>query len=566
MKNRLLVIFSVILLMNSNKLYAQGYLRTQGKLIINDNGPILLRGLNLGNWLVNEGYMMEMVPAADAPYEIREKLESMIGEENTDKFYDIYRNHYIQEKDIDTIAKLGFNHVRLPFHYNLLTPEDSPGVYYKEGFKYLDSAIAWAKKRQMYVILDMHCVPGASNAAGHGDSHGKADLWNYKYNQDRFYEVWKYIAKKYVDEPWVGGYDLVNESVNTADQPENKLMREVFIRATDSIRTIDKKHIIYIEGNWYASDFNGLTPPWDNNMVYSFHKYWVPPTTEHMQYLLDIMNNYDVPLWLGEAGENSNNWYFDLIKLLEENNIGWCWWTYKKPNSITAPFKLTFTPGWLRLKDYFKGAIDKPSKDFMTNALLHFAANTTLENSQYKPDVHQAMIRKDYDILSSPWPLASNKIPGRIEAVNYDTGKNGIAYSDRIYETRSGSPFLTWNDNWVGRNDGVDMQVQTDSTGAEYNITGIENGEWVQYTLDIQREGKYRVDFRIASASSGSKIILKIDGKKQKKLKVSSTMGSNTWKILSVSGMELRKGIHILRLNFKKGGFKLNYLNFVYMH
>lgn len=576
MKKRFIYIPVVIILFIfsfSSILKAQGFLRAEGKKIVNDNGPILLRGLNVGNWFVNEGYMMEMIPAADAPHEIEEVFEDLIGKENTVKFFDIWRTHYVQEKDADTIASLGFNHVRLPFHYNLISPEDSPGVYIEKGFAYLDHAIEMFKKRKIYVILDMHCVPGAANAAGHGDSHGAADLWNYKKNQDRLCDIWKVIAKRYVNEPWVGGYDLVNESVNTSDQPENKLMREVFIRVTKAIREVDNNHIVFIEGNWYASDFRGLTPTWDTNMVYSFHKYWVPNTYDHMQYIFDIMNNYNVPLWLGEAGENSNTWYCDHVKLLEENNIGWCWWLYKKPNSITAPFVLKFTPGWLRMKDYFKGAIPKPSKEYATNALLHFAENTTLDNCVFKPDVYQALMRKDYQTISIPWPFANNKAPGRINAIHYDTGRQGIAYKDNVYETNSNNPFSAWNSNWVGRNDGVDMELQSDTVGESYvigvdtvgtdfTVTGIEKGEWLLFTINVEASGKYDLDLRIAAAGPGGKIRFISDDKTICTIGIPSTSGKHNWKTITAKNFILEKGSHKFKLYFSRGNFNLNYFEF----
>ena len=565
---------TIIFVIVSSTVFSQGFLRTNGKKIVNDNGPILLRGLNLGNWFVNEGYMMEMVPKADAPHEIKAVFQDLMGNENAEKFFDLWRTHYVQEEDVDTIAKLGFNHVRLPFHYNLISPMDSPGVYIEKGFAYLDHAIQMFKAKHIYVILDMHCVPGSANAAAHGDSYGAADLWNFKKNQDRLCEIWKTIAKRYVNEPWVGGYDLANESVNTDDMPENKLMREVFIRATKSIREVDKNHIVFVEGNWYASDFRGLTPQWDDNMVYSFHKYWTPNTTEQLQYLFDIMNTCNIPLWEGEAGENSNNWYGDHIKMLEEHNIGWCWWLYKKPNSITAPFALKYTPGWIRLKDYFKGAALKPSREYATNALLHFAVNTTLKNCEFKPDVYQALMRPTFTTKTSPWPFDKNKIPGRLNSTHFDIGKAGLAYKDNVFETNSQNPFTAWNNNWVGRNDGVDMELQSDTVGesyilgrdtvgTDYVVTGIEKGEWILFSVDVEASGTYDVDFRVAAAGDGGKLSMKMDDKNiGKPVNIPGTGGRHNWKTVTAKNFVLEKGKHQLKVLFAKGNFNFNYLTF----
>jgi len=88
---------------------------------------------------------------------------------------------------------------------------------------------------------------------------------------------------------------------------------------------VDNNHIIFIEGNWFANDFPGLTPPWDDNMVYSPHKYLSFNDQASIQWVLDMRNTYNVPLYLGESGENSNVWFRDAIKLLEDNDIGWAW-------------------------------------------------------------------------------------------------------------------------------------------------------------------------------------------------------------------------------------------------
>ena len=96
------------------------------------------------------------------------------------------------------------------------------------------------------------------------------------------------------------------------DQRIKKFLHTV----TDSVRAVDTNHIIFIEGNWYANDFSGLTPPWDNNMVYSPHKYWSKNFQADIQWALDIRDNWNVPIWFGESGENSNTWFRNAIRLL----------------------------------------------------------------------------------------------------------------------------------------------------------------------------------------------------------------------------------------------------------
>jgi endoglucanase len=44
----------------------------------------------------------------------------------------------------------------------------------------------------------------------------------------------------------------------------------------------------------------------------------------------NIGTGYNVPIWLGESGENTDQWIQQFVSVLEKNDIGWCFWPYKK--------------------------------------------------------------------------------------------------------------------------------------------------------------------------------------------------------------------------------------------
>ena len=152
----------------------------------------------------------------------------------------------------------------------------------------------------------------------------------------------------------MGGYDLINEPVITSGSQKWKL-RDLYVAITDSIRTVDANHLIFAEGNIYGTDFSNLTPAWDANMAFSIHNYWtdVPASNIDLQKLR--ADNENIPLWLGESGENSNVWYNSEIQDLEARNIGWCWWLHKKINSVTAPYAPSITAGYQQILNYWKG-------------------------------------------------------------------------------------------------------------------------------------------------------------------------------------------------------------------
>jgi endoglucanase len=298
--------------------FAQGYLKADGKRIVNGDGQeILLKGMGLGGWMLQEGYMLQTSDFANTQHELKAKITNLVGQSGMEAFYDSWLKNHIRKIDVDSLAAWGFNSIRLPMHYNLFTlpvemePVPGTNTWLDKGFQLTDSLLSWCSKNKVYLILDLHAAPGGQ---GHDQAISdydpqKPSLWTSKANRDKTVALWKRIAGHYKNEPWIGGYDLLNET--NWELPDNALLRQLYEEITDSIRTVDNNHLIFIEGNWWANDFTGLTPAWDSNMAYSFHKYWSYNNTAEIQWILDIRNNNNVPVWMGEAGENSNTWFRD---------------------------------------------------------------------------------------------------------------------------------------------------------------------------------------------------------------------------------------------------------------
>jgi aryl-phospho-beta-D-glucosidase BglC (GH1 family) len=103
------------------QLHAQGFLKTDGKKIVNEKGEnVLLRGVGLGGWMLQEGYMLRVHNEAQQ-HRIRQRLEELTSPQQVQEFYDAWLKNYIRKIDIDSMHAWGFNSVRLPMHYNLYT-------------------------------------------------------------------------------------------------------------------------------------------------------------------------------------------------------------------------------------------------------------------------------------------------------------------------------------------------------------------------------------------------------------------------------------------------------------
>ena len=389
------------LIVQGENVLSQGFLRVEGKQIVNEKGEnVLLRGIGLGGWMLQEPYMLQLSKVAGTQTEIKSRISELIGQKNCEEFYKSYLNNMITEKDIDSLKKWGFNSVRLPMHYNLFTlpvdkePVAGQNTWLETGFKLTDNLLSWCKKNKIYLILDLHAAPG-----GQGNDRPIADvdtlkpnLWNSEENQKKTIALWRRLSVRYKNEEWIGGYDLINETNYKLEG--NESLKKLFLAITQKIREVDNKHIIFIEGNQFANDYTGLTPPWDNNMVYSFHKYWNATTVETIQKYLDIREKYNVPFWMGESGENNNEWFRAVINLLETNNLGWSWWTVKKIGSERSLMTISKPAGYQKVIDYWSGKGVKPAVEEAKTSFMQLAENVKIEKCKVNYAVINALFGK----------------------------------------------------------------------------------------------------------------------------------------------------------------------------
>jgi len=537
----------------------QGFVHVEDGEIVDGNGdPILLRGFGLGGWLVPEGYMLHnlgWIDGFESPTQIEGHVEALIGEELAEQFWVEYRNNYVAQADIDQIAEWGFNHLRIPFHYKQFYSESDSEV--PIGYAIIDTLITWCEPYNMYIILDMHCAPGAQNSGPISDSDGTARLWLEEENKELTIQIWREIAEYYSDETLIAGYDLINEPVLPSGVSLEEF-RQLYIDITDAIREVDTNHIVYIEGNWYGTDFSGLTPPWDGNMSYSFHKYWSETTLATIQSYISMSQQYNIPLWMGESGENSNSWYYEVfIELLEANNIGWNFWTHKKVEKISSPFSAIVTPQYQTLINYWSGSGAEPSATYAQAALLTFVNSLKIENCAFSPGVIASLTDPEYGEISKPY--STHSIPGIVPAVEYDIGAWGISYTDSDYYNNGDG---NYNDGWTFRNDGVDVESNGNQNGMPYNVGWTEAGEWLGYTIEDVTPGTYDINISIASTSSNGMFFAQLNGENLSVVQVPNTGGWYNWQDVTIPSVEIIEGSKFFKIQIVQAGFNIESIEF----
>ena len=151
-------------------------------------------------------------------------------------------------------------------------------------------------------------------------------------------------------------------------------------------------------------------------------------------------------------------------------------------------------------------------------------------------------------------------IPGKIEAENYDVGGHNKAFYDNDRE----------NQGKAYREDEVDVVDISDSkcgdaACAGYAIGYTNDGEWVEYTIDVAADAKYDITANIATAFETSAMQLFIDDKEITESVVAPKVDSvwTTYKVIDVGSVDLKKGEHVLKLLITGGYLNVDWIQFV---
>ena len=379
-------ILSILLLLTLCAASASAqYVHTQGKEIVDAHGKVLhLHGTNLGNWMVTEGYMWHFDGGPQSEREIEEFVSEMLGPTRSAAFWKTYRDTYITRADIHQIKAAGFDSIRIPIHWKLFQTPDA------EGFQLLDRVIGWCHDEGLLVVIDLHAAPGGQTGANIDDSNGWPWLYTDEAMQLKTIDLWKQIAHRYRNETAILGYDLLNEPLPHYPQMRqfDDLLEPLYKRITAAIRTEDTHHAIILGGNQWDSQFAIFHQPFDPNLIYQLHTYWAPTEQATIQRFVDFRDKYNVPIWLGESGENNDKWIADFARLLEKNDIGWAFWPYKKMDATSSPVTFAQPDHWSEITTYAKfdrnlSHIEDREKQRPSQQVIDAAFASLLENIKF---------------------------------------------------------------------------------------------------------------------------------------------------------------------------------------
>ncbi|MBX9946678.1 MAG: glycoside hydrolase family 5 protein [Reyranella sp.] len=352
---------------------ADPLVRIEGKnFVAPDGATIHLKGISLGNWLMPEGYMFKF-EVAKSPRQIFGAFDRLLGPERAAAFWRQYRDTYITQEDIRFIKSVGFNMVRVPLHWRLFMTED--GGIDGEGWALLDRVVGWAAVSGLYVIPDLHAAPGGQTGINHDDGPGYPLMFYVPRDRALTIKLWRAIAERYAGNPTILGYDILNEPIAPYHDTATLNVRlEPFYRqVTAAIRAVDPERIVILAAGQWSSNFDMFGPPFAKNLAYTYHSFWASTKRDSIQRHLNFANRYNVPLFLGETGELTDEWNAGFRALHERHGIGWSFWTYKNLDTPSTVVSIPRPAGWAEIVAFADGRrADRPADEVVNRAVAQY--------------------------------------------------------------------------------------------------------------------------------------------------------------------------------------------------
>lgn len=496
----------------------KGFLHADGTKIVNEMGEeIILTGWGLGNWLLCEGYMWLSYKSKrfDRPHRIEQVIRELTGSNYSEQFWKRFREEYITKDDIRAMAELGYNSVRIPFDWQIFMEDEEEIIWKEEGFLLIDRCLDWCEEYGIYAFLDLHGAPGGQTGANIDNCVDDvprlfidADKW------DKGIKLWEKMALRYRDRWIVGGYDLLNEPIRPAMNGTDfdYLLPELarfYEEAIAAIRRIDKKHMLSIEGHHWSTDTSVFYKKYDDNMVLHFHRYGCMPDITVYEEFMQLSEQLQVPLWLGETGENVNEWFTAMYPLAVNCGFGYNLWPWKKMVRENSPCSIRKPENWEKIIGYAEGG-PHPGYQEARKILNEYLDHISYANCEHHPEVTKAVFRE----------------PGcRVRATDFEhfPGK-GISYSGKRvengfagYRRNTGMGIIElYNTNQRERKFAFDSMWDrfglelTEGEFAEYTIHRVEEGATV--ALELYCEGDTQLLLTQESKVIGTLKIIKQEG------------------------------------------------------
>jgi endoglucanase len=525
-------------------------LRAQGTNWVNPSGArVDLRGLNLGNWLQLEFWMMANAASTSAGVindqcTLENALTSRFGWNEKERLMDAFRDSWMTDRDWNNIRALGFNVVRVPFWFNLIENENAPYTLRADAWQYLDLAINKAAERGMYVILDLHGAVGSQGHEHHSGCAGRNWYWaggngqTAAHYQDRTRWLWTQIATRYRNNGNVAGYGLLNEPWGT----DAVTLANNITSLYQAVRAVDPNHVIILPGhNTGGIDAYG-TPSSRGMSNVAFEAHFYPG------------------FWGWREGEDATLVHSDWLHCSPQRTGEVCDWQ-NRLNGLQTPFLVGEFQPWTALGAN-GGEITRKTFDIYNS--MGWAA-TAWSYKTVSTTAHTGNGNNGW-----PWGLITNTSGfGTINvstatAAQIESWFRGFATQSVVthpdiaywmaYQPRVGATIEAEHFKF---HFGARIEATTDPIGGDFNASYLDTNDWMTYVITIPTTGWYNLQYRVASPGGGS-VILGRDGTNLVTTPIPATGGWQTWQTVT-SSVYLNAGTQSLTVWVAAGGWNLNW-------
>jgi endoglucanase len=292
------------------------------------------------------------------------------------------RAAFFTEEDVRRIARLGFDHIRIPIDEEQMWRED--GSRDPEAFRLLDAALDWCEQHNLRAVVDLHIL-----RTHHFISAATPRLFTDPAETQRFAGLWEQLSDHLCRRPVEQvAYELLNEAVASDPADWNRVAMAGFraIRQREGQRTIllgsnyfNQTHTfddleipqgdghciltyhyyrpmlithyqaVWWEGGFYAGpvnypgqpirdeDMGCLNPEFLERVPQWSNEHWDRERmAADLAQPLAASRRTGYPLYCGEFGAYFKTpdalryaWYRDMRSIFEEYGIGWANWDYK---------------------------------------------------------------------------------------------------------------------------------------------------------------------------------------------------------------------------------------------
>jgi hypothetical protein len=514
-----------------------------------------------------------------------------------------------QEYYFDMYKSAGFQAVRVPVRWDLHTANTPPYKINEAWMKRVEEIVDWGLKRDLFIIVNAH--------------HEEWIKSNYSQsNRERFDSIWSQISVRFRNKPEKLLFEIINEPKGLTKAQNDDLHKRVL----SVIRKTNPTRIVIFQGHEWGGSDELITAaiPDDPYLIGSFHSYdpylfglegqgtWgfasdYTALSAKFSKVKSWSDQTKIPVLLGEFGAvakadyNSRmkhyKAYVDLVRL--NGFSGFAWddggdfkillrnekrWDDIKDILIHTTVKSPGTPILQLFQDTIvkiswsnalagcdSMKLERRTSSTSWKTMVAFFGDTT-SYSDIKPFENQYYLYRiitwfpggevAYSVpqrifypkyvkpVRIPYLGTPMAVPGIVEAENFDTGKNGFTYYDLDDKNLAGA---------YRPNEAVDIY---DRNGTGYHVGNVLPGEWLEYSLLIETESTYKIEFFLASLQGNGTFQVKIGDVQSDILKAPVTNSNLTTKSVSTV-MNLKSGQQIMRFSvLGNPSFNIDYFRF----